>query len=83
MASAGEAFDAPSRAFDEFLLRYKINPDTIEEKRETPSQKNRIWQKDLEPAKVPKGNIDIETALQGNLEQLLDRFRRPGLSVNW
>src|SRR5258707_4892744 len=72
MVSAAAAFNAASRMFDEFLLRYGIDPDSFQEKRR--SQKNRLWQKDLEPATVPKDSIDIETALQENLEQLLDLF---------
>ncbi|NUQ27720.1 MAG: hypothetical protein HOQ35_04285 [Acidobacteriaceae bacterium] len=72
MVSAGEALNAASRMFDEFLLRHGIDPDTLEKK--LPSQKNRLWQKDLEPATVPKDSVDIETALQQNLEQLLDLF---------
>jgi hypothetical protein len=72
MASAGEAFNAASRSSDGFLLRCGIDPDALEEK--LPSQKNRLWQKDLEPATVPKDSVDIETALQENLERLLDLF---------
>jgi hypothetical protein len=74
LASAREDLNAASRMLDEFMLRFGIDPDGPEE--ELPSQKNRLWQRDLEPDTVPKDSVDIETALEENLQRLLDIFPR-------
>jgi hypothetical protein len=74
MAVAAENIQVMTAQIDKVLGDLGIDPDDLEEP--LPRQKNRLWQKDLEPDAVPKDELEMEAALERGLPQLLDYFPR-------
>jgi len=75
MAVVAKNIEVMTAQIDKVLGDLGIDPDDLKEP--LPRQKNRLWQKDLEPDTVPKDKLEMEAALEGGLRQLLEYFPQP------
>ena len=73
MAATARKFDVISEELDRFFRDRGIDPDQLEEPLRR--QKNRLWQKDLEPETVPKDEMEMEEALEEPAGSSSDVYR--------
>jgi hypothetical protein len=74
MSVAAKNSEVMTTEIDKVLGHLGIDPDDFE--LPLGRQKNRLWQKDLEPETVPKDELEMEEALERGLPRLLEYFPR-------